>query len=191
MEEARAELVADYLSGDPKTIEIGLLPDAGCARIVPQYQTMMGWMRLKSVTEGDVAEEDHLRADLISLGYIRDKGAIAVEDRSGKTFLVVKDPEAWRKAAGELLAELQRIKATGDKPALKALVEKYGTRINPKWRDEIVTRLNALGLPRSIATVPPTLTATRDKGGKIVEVAAEQTGSLDAYIDLLERASSD
>jgi hypothetical protein len=35
MEEGRADLVADYLTGDPKTVEIGVLPDAGCARIVP------------------------------------------------------------------------------------------------------------------------------------------------------------
>lgn len=191
LEEARAELVASYLGGDPRAVEIGLLPDAGCARVVPQYQTMMGWLRVKMVAEGDVAEEDHLRADLISLGYIRDKGAIAVEEREGETFLVVKDPEAWRRAAGELLAEIQRIKATGDRPALKLLVEKHGTRINPKWRDEIVARLGALGLPRSIATVPPTLTAVRDGAGRVTDVQAEQSTSIEAYIDLLERASSD
>ncbi len=189
MEEGRAELVAWHMMGDPKTVEIGLLPDAGCARAFPQYATTTSWLRVKTVAKGDVAEEDHLRADLVSIGFLRDKGAIAVEERGGKTFLVVRDPEAWRKAAGELLGELMRIKAYGDKPALEALVHKYGTRIDPKWRDEIVARLGALGLPSSIATVPPTLTPVMNASNEVVDARAEQTSSLDAYIDRLEAAS--
>ncbi|WP_437484704.1 hypothetical protein WME75_45590 [Sorangium sp. So ce1014] len=90
-------------------------------------------------------------------------------------------------ASGELLAELQRIKATGDREALKALVESCGTRINPAWRDEVLARLKALNLPRVIATVPPMITPVRDAGGKIVDATAEQTTSLDAYIAAMER----
>lgn len=191
MEEGRAELVADWLTGDPKTVEIGLLPDAGCAKIFPQAATTGELYRLRAVPEGDVAEEDHLRAMLIAFGYTKDKGAIAIEERGGKTFFVVKDPDAWRKARGELLAEHQRIKATGDKAALKVLVDKYGTHINTKWRDEVLKRLKGLGLPRGMATIPPILTPVKDASGKIVDVKAEQTTSLDAYVEMLEKASMD
>jgi dipeptidyl-peptidase-3 len=187
LEEGRAELVAHYLIGDPKTVEIGVLPDAGCARIYPQYATVAGSLMVRYVPEGDAAEEDHLRATLIELGYLRDAGAISTEVRGGKTFHVVKDPEAWRRASGELLAEHQRIKATGDRATLSTLVEKYGTRIDAEWRDEVIRRLHALSLPSDIAMLPPTLTAVRDERGRIVDARAEQTMSLDGYIETLER----
>ncbi|AUX48087.1 peptidase [Sorangium cellulosum] len=187
LEESRAERVADWLAGDPRTVEIGLLPDAGCARVFPAFAAYNQLTMLKSVPQGDVAEDDHLRAELIAFGWVKDKGAVAVEVRHGKTFFVVKDPDAWRKASGELLAELHRIKATADREALKALVERYATRINPAWRDEVLARLKALNLPHGIVTIPPMITPVRDAGGRIVDARAEQTTSLDAYIAALEQ----
>ncbi|MGK3992463.1 dipeptidyl-peptidase 3 family protein [Sorangium sp. So ce1024] len=188
LEEGRAERVADWLTGDPKAVEIGILPDAGCARVFPAYTAMTQLTMLRSVPKGDVAEEDHLRAELIAFGWVKDRGAVAVEVRKGKTYFVVKDPDAWRRASGELLAELHRIKATGDREALKALVERHGTRINPAWRDEVLARLDALNLPRTIVTIPPIITPIRDASGKVVDAKAEQTTSLDAYIAALEQA---
>ena len=187
LEEGRAELVADFLSGDPKTVEIGLLPDVGCQKIFPQFKTTMGLVYLKYVPEGDTAEEDHLRANMIAFGYLQEKGAIAVETRNGKTVPVVKDPVQWRRSIGELLSEYQRIKATGDRQALKTLVDTYGTKVNTKWRDEVIARLKALSLPRVIAMIPPTLTPVME-GGKITDVKAAQTESLDAYIDVVAAA---
>lgn len=188
LEEGRAERVADLLTGDPKTVEIGILPDAGCARIYPSYAAMTQMVMVKNVPEGDVVEEDHLRAELISTGNAREKGAITVEQRGGKTFFVVKDPAAWRKAEGDLLAELQRIKATGDKAAIKALVDKFGTKLDTKLRDEVVARRKSLNLPSNMATIPPILTAVRDAGGAIVDARAEQTTSLDAYVSAVEKS---
>ncbi|WP_437316067.1 dipeptidyl-peptidase 3 family protein [Sorangium sp. So ce385] len=191
LEEGRASRVADWLAGDAKTVELGMLPDAGCARVFPAYTAMMQLTMLKSVPQGDVAEEDHLRAELIAFGWVKDKGAVAAETRDGKTFFVVKDPDAWRRASGELLAELHRIKATGDREALKALVEKYGTRINPAWRDEVLARLKALSLPPNIATIPPMIKPILDADGRVVDATAEQTTSLDAYIAALEKSWAD
>lgn len=189
MEEGRADLVADVLTGDPKTVAIGLLPDAGCARVFPTFRAMQELVSLAQVPVGAVAEEDHLRGALIAFGVARDKGALAVEQREGKSFYVVKDAEAWRKASSDLLAEHQRIKATGDREALRALVEKYGTRIDTNLRDEVLRRLKALNLPRLFATVPPMLSPIRDAGGKVVDAKAEITPSIDAYLEALEKAA--
>ncbi|MFN7130919.1 MAG: dipeptidyl-peptidase 3 family protein, partial [Myxococcales bacterium] len=189
MEEGRAEMVGDYLLFDPKVLEIGLLPDAGCVKVYAQYKTVLDFVRLKQVPEGDTAEEDHLRAALIQFGYLKDRGAITIEQRDGKTFPVVKDPQAWRAAVGELLAEHQRIKATGDKAALKKLVDQYGTRLNTAWRDEVVARVKALGLPRVIATIPPMLEPVRDEAGRVVDARAAQTTDLDAYFEMIARAA--
>nr|AYM52574.1 dipeptidyl-peptidase III [Aetherobacter rufus] len=187
MEEGRAERVADFLTGDPKTVEIGLLPDAGCAKAYASYTAMSQMVMLKNVPEGDAVEEDHLRAELISSGNAREKGAIVVEQRGGKTFFVVKDPAAWRRAEGDLLAELQRIKATGDKAAIKALVDKFGTKLDTKLRDEVLARRKSLSLPSSMATIPPILTPVQDGRGVILDVVARQTTSLDEYIAAVEK----
>ena len=87
--------------------------------------------------------------------------------------------------------EHQRIKATADKAALRALVEKYGTRINTRWRDEVLARLKALSLPQAIATIPPELSPVLDANGKIVDAKATQTTSLAAYVEALEKASTE
>ncbi len=191
MEEGRAELVASYLMGDPKTLEIGLVPDAGCVRVYPEIKVAVQLATHAIVTKGDVAEEDHFRADLISLGIAMEKGVVTAEKRNGKTYLLVKDPDAWRRVMGELLAEHQRIRATGDKEAMKALVDKYGTHINTQWRDEVVLRLSKLKAPTLIALIPPELVPVRDAAGNLVDVKAEQVTSLDAAIEALEKTWRD
>jgi dipeptidyl-peptidase-3 len=189
MEEGRADLVADYLTGDPKTIEIGVLPDAGCARIIPAAKTTRLLTSFLEVPVGDRIEEDHVRAGFIELGVLRDQGAIVPQRRGDKTYFVVPDPAAWRAGVAALLAEHQRIKATGDRAALAALVEKYGTQLDTSLRDEVVARHQALHLPERIATVPPLISAVRDDSGQIRDARAEQVSSLDDYIAAFERES--
>lgn len=186
LEEARADLVADYHIFDAKSLELGLLPDAACAKVYPAAIASSQLVNLAAVPEGEIVEEDHLRAAMIRFGYVKDKGGVAIEQRGGKTYYVVKDAEAWRKASGELLAELHRIKATGDKAAAKALMDKYGTRLDPKLRDEVAARRKALDLPRGGFLVPPILRPVRDPAGKVTDVKAEQVTSLDAYIAWFE-----
>jgi hypothetical protein len=189
MEEGRADLVADYLTGDPKTIEIGVLPDAGCASIIPAAKSMSQLTNFLEVPVGDRIEEDHVRAGFIELGVLREQGAIAAQRRGDKTYFVVPDPAAWRAGVATLLAEHQRIKATGDKAALAALVEKYGTRLDTTLRDEVVARHQALHLPERIATIPPLISAVRDESGQIRDARADQVSSLDDYIAAIERES--
>ncbi len=189
LEEGRANLVADYMMGDAKTLEIGLLPDAGCVRVWPAVFEAAHLQNLLLVPTGDRIEEGHLQGDWVFFGVLQEKGIVSLEDRDGKTYIVVKDLDAWRRAAGELLAEHQRIKATGDRAALVALVEKYGTHLNTALRDQVVARVKALHLPRAVATVPPMLTPIRDATGKVIDAKAEQVTSLDAYLDALEHAN--
>ncbi len=129
-----------------------------------------------------------MRGGMIQLGYLIEKGVVTPEERSGKTFMVVKDPDAWRRALGELLGEHQRIRATGDKAAMKALVDKWGSRLNPRWRDEVLTRLKALSLPPATALIPPMLSPVLGDGGKVVDATATQAASVDEYIAYLEAA---
>jgi dipeptidyl-peptidase-3 len=98
---------------------------------------------------------------------------------------------AWRHAVGELLVELQRIKSTGDRAALEQLVNRYASRFDLNSRDEMVARQPPQSPPEYVAIAPPLLRPIRDAAGRVVDARAEQTLDFDAYIDAVERASSE
>ncbi len=62
-------------------------------------------------------------------------------------------------ASATLLTEVQRIKSEGDYAAAKTLFETHGIHFDPKLRDEIVKRVEALKLPSYTGFVMPKLTA--------------------------------
>ena len=69
-----------------------------------------------------------------------------------------------------LLAELMRIKAEGDYPALKALIDKYGVHFDPALRDQVVARTQKLHVPVNWAGINADLIADRAGNGKIEKV---------------------
>jgi dipeptidyl-peptidase-3 len=97
-------------------------------------------------------------------------GSIAMENRNGKTCVVVKDYHKMRDGVGMLLAELMRIKAEGDYPAIKALVDQYGVHFDPKLRDQVVERYRKLNLPTYWAGINADLTAQFDAKGNVTKV---------------------
>jgi dipeptidyl-peptidase III len=191
LEEARANLVADDLGLDPKLVELGLLPDAGCARAVPAASALRLLTGYLQVPSGDRLEEDHLRADFIELGVLLDQGALRLERRGGKTYLIVPDQEDWRAAVAALLAELHTIKATGDVAGIRRRVEAYGTRLDTALRDELLARRPTAPLPEYVAPLPARLTPLRDATGQIIDVRADEFASLDEYIEAAERFDQD
>jgi dipeptidyl-peptidase-3 len=119
IEEARADLFGLYYVADPKLVELGLLssPDAYKA----QYYTylMNGLMtQLVRIEPGNSVEEAHMRNRQLIARWVFEKGAVdkAVElvKKDGKTYVVINDYQKVRQLFGELLAEIQRIKSTGD-----------------------------------------------------------------------------
>lgn len=97
--------------------------------------------------------------------------AIETRTRDGKTYYVMTNPAAFRDGVGRLLAEVQRIKAEGDYPAAKRLFETYGVHFDPKLRDEVLARVDALNLPSYSGFVMPKLEAVKNAKGEITDVA--------------------
>ena len=96
--------------------------------------------------------------------------AIEERHRDGKTFYVVVDTKGYRDGVGRLLTEVQRIKSEGDAAAAAKLFDTYGIHFDPKLRDEVVTRVDALKLPSYTGFVMPKLTPVTDANGKITDV---------------------
>ncbi len=170
MEEARADLVALWHIFDEKLMHLAEI-DTKCGEALYRSYARADLIRLRTVKEGDRLEKDHARARHMIISYVKDKTkAIDVVEKDGKVYLSVNDIGKMRQGVGELLSLIMRIKAEGDYKEAKSLVEKYGIKINPQWRDQIVKRAEAINLPDHYAFVMPELELVTDKSGKITDV---------------------
>jgi dipeptidyl-peptidase-3 len=110
--------------------------------------------------------------------------AIEVKQRDGKTYFVMVDAAAFRAGVGQLLAEVQRIKAEGDYAAARMLFETYGVHFDPQLRDEVVARVERLQMPSYTGFVQPRLELVKDGAGQVTDVAI--TYPLDLTTQMLE-----
>ena len=174
LEEGRADLVGLYYMADPKLVELGLMKAEDQAEIVQaEYEgyTKNALIQLRRVRQGTQIAEDHMRnRQMIVRWLMANTKAIETRTRDGKTFYVMVDAKAFRDGVGRLLAEVQRIKSTGDYAAAKQLFETYGVHFDAKLRDEVVARVDKLSLPSYSGFVMPELKATTDAGGAITDV---------------------
>jgi dipeptidyl-peptidase-3 len=170
LEEGRADLMGLWNAWDPKLKELGLVSDQDeVAKAMYDTAAVAPLTQLRGIPTGDTVEEDHQRDRQMIVNFIRDQvpGAIEQFDRGGKTYVQVADYQKMHKGVGMLLAELMRIKAEGDYPAIKTLVEKYGVHFDPKLRDQIVARYKALNLPTYWAGINAKLVARFEKAGQL------------------------
>jgi dipeptidyl-peptidase-3 len=160
LEEARADLMGLWNISDPKLKELGLVKEQDeVAKAMFDSAARAPLTQLRRIPKGETIEEDHQRDRQLIAHYIKDKtGAIEYLDRNGKTFVRVTDYAKMREGVGSLLAELMRIKAEGDYDAIKALVDKYGVRFDPKLRDQVMGRYKTLNLPAYWAGINTKLT---------------------------------
>ena len=122
--------------------------------------------------EGNQIEQDHMRnRQMIVHWLMANTEAIEHRERDGKTYYVMVDAEAFRAGVATLLAEVQRIKSEGDYDAARTLFETHGIYFDPALRDEVVARVDAVGLPSYSGFVQPRLEPVLDDAGEIVDVA--------------------
>ena len=96
--------------------------------------------------------------------------AIEKRVRDGKIFYVMVDWRAFHDGVETLLGEVQRIKSEGDYDAARSLFETHGIHFDPALRDEVVARVESVGLPSYSGFVQPRLEPVMDSTGTIVDV---------------------
>ncbi len=174
LEEGRADMVGLYFIGDPKLVELGIFSAADQAEIQrEQYEAYArnALVQLRRVRQGTQIEEDHMRnRQMVVRWLMANTKAIEQKERDGKTFYVVVDVAAFREGVGRLLAEVQRIKSEGDLAAARKLFDTYGIHFDPKLRDQIVARVDALKAPSYTGFVQPKMDVTRSASGEITDV---------------------
>ena len=174
LEEARADLIGLYFLADRKLVDLGVLPaDAHEDVVRAEYEgyTRNALLQLRRVREGTQIEQDHMRnRQMIVHWLMENTAAIERRLRSGKTYYVMVDWLAFREGVATLLAEVQRIKSEGDYEAAKTLFETYGIHFDSALRDEVVARVDAIGLPSYSGFVQPRLEPIVGENGSITDV---------------------
>ena len=175
IEEARADLFALYYLADPKLVELGLLPDGEAYKAGYISQMQNGLLtQLVRINLGSNIEEAHMRnrALIARWAYEHGKAENVVEmvKRDGKTYVRINDYAKLRGLFGELLAEIQRIKSTGDYRAAQQLVENYGVKIDRELHQEVLERYARLDIAPYKGFINPVYEAVKDASGKITDV---------------------
>lgn len=198
IEEARADLFALYYLADAKLVELGLLPDAEAYKASYISQIQNGLLtQLVRIKPGDQIEESHMRNRALIARWAFDHGKGKAEDgndviellqRDGKTYVKINDYAALRNLFGELLAEIQRIKSTGDFPAARDLVENYGVKVDAALHQEILARYEQLDIAPYKGFINPVYQAVMNEVGDIVDVKLSYE---EGYAEQMLRYSKD
>ncbi len=193
IEEARADLFALYYLADPKLVELGLVPNAEAYKASYIAQMQNGLLtQLVRINLGNNIEEAHMRNRALIARWAFEHGkkdnVMEMMKRDGKTFIKINDYQKLRGLFGELLAEIQRVKSTGDFKGAQALVETYGVKIDPELHKEILDRYAKLNIAPYKGFINPVYTAVRDDEGNITDVKISYT---EGYAEQMLRYSKD
>lgn len=174
LEEARADLFGLYYLGDPKMVELGLIPSLEVAYAGYAKYIMNGLMtQLARIEPGKNVEESHMRNRKLIAEWCYEQGkadkVIEWVEQEGKTYIVVNDFAKLRELFGQMLHQVQRIKSEGDFEAGKALVEKYAVTVDPVLHAEVLQRYQALDIEPYAGFVNPHYELV-EKDGKVVDV---------------------
>ena len=193
IEEARADLFALYYLADPKLVELGLLPNAEAYKASYIAQMQNGLLtQLVRINLGNNIEEAHMRNRALIARWAFEHGkkdnVMELVKRDGKTFVKINDYSKLRHLFGESLAEIQRVKSTGDFKGAQTLVETYGVKIDPELHREILDRYAKLNITPYKGFINPVYTAVRDNDGNITDVKISYT---EGYAEQMLRYSKD
>ena len=193
IEEARADLFGLYFMADPMMIELGLLPHKDAYKAEYYKYFMNGLLTQQVRIElGKNVEESHMRNRQLIARWVYEKAkddhSIELRERNGKTFVVINDYEKIQQHLGELLAEIQRIKSTGDYQAAHDIVENYAVKLDPALHKQILNRYAGLNIAPYKGFVNPVYTPIYDKNGNFVDLKIDYTEN---YVEQHLRYSAD
>lgn len=177
LEEARADLFALYYITDPKMVELGIVPTLEVGKAAYYQAILNGLMTQNTRIElGKTIEQAHMRDRALIAHWAYELGkenkVIEKITKEGKTYIQINDYDALREIFGRQLAEIQRIKSTGDYAAGRELIEKYAVRIDPTLHKEVLDRFAALNIAPYSGFVNPRYVPVM-QGDQIVDVKIE------------------
>ena len=144
---------------------------------IAAIQLVYGIHAAGSVDNGN-AEIGELAADKV----------VELVKKDGKTYVVINDYQKVRELFGELLAEIQRIKSTGDFEGARSLVENYAVKVDPALHAEVLERYKKLNLAPYKGFVNPKYELVTDENGNVTDVTVSYD---EGYVEQMLRYSTD
>lgn len=177
LEESRADLFALYYIGDPKMVELGILPSFDAAKAEYNSFIRNGIMtQLTRIEPGKNIEQAHMRDRSLIAHWCYEHGkaenVIEKVVRDGKTYFIINDYQKLRTLFGQMLKEIQRIKSEGDYEAGKKLIETYAVPVDRTLHAEVLERYKKLNLAPYSGFLNPVLVPV-EKNGEIIDVKIE------------------
>lgn len=186
LEECRADLVALWHIADVKLIELGAFSLSEQRAVVETMYIafLQGWFSRIDRVPGLEVREAHNKGNHLILMYLlegrgKQNGGVEVIEVDGDYFVRLTDLETVRNGIGALLSKIQTIKSTGNRKKAEELFDKYGTRLDANWKENITARKKKLGTPKIKAFVFPRLEPVIE-GGEIVDVKIHNDEDLTA-----------
>ncbi len=192
LEEARADLFGLYYLGDPKMVELGLIPNLDVAKAQYSKYIMNGMMtQFSRIEYGKSVEQAHMRNRKLVAEWCYEKGkadnVIEWIKKDGKSYIVVNDFDKLRGLFADLLHEIQRIKSEGDYNAGRDMVERYAVKIDPSLHREVLDRNAALKILPYGGFVNPEYRLVKE-GNKVVDVEVSYPAN---YVEQMMEYSTD
>lgn len=189
IEETRADLFALYYLADPKMIEIGLIDNPEAYKAEYYKYILNGMMtQLMRIEPGKDIEEAHMRNRKLIAEWVYEHGkadnVIELVKKDGKTYIRINDYEALRGLFGQLLAEIQRIRSTGDYEGARQLIETYAVKVDPELHKEVLERSKKLNMAEYKGFVNPVYTPVFDNNNIITDIKVSYD---EGYIDQMLR----
>ena len=148
--------------------------------------------QLVRIEPGNSVEEAHMRNRQLIARWVFEKGAadkvVELVKKDGKTYVVINDYQKVRELFGELLAEIQRIKSTGDFEGARSLVENYAVKVDPALHAEVLERYKKLNLAPYKGFVNPKYELVTDENGTVTDVTVSYD---EGYVEQMLRYSTD
>ena len=184
-----------YMYFNNENLKGSKVDDYELLRSKAQYYTylMNGLMtQLVRIEPGNTVEEAHMRNRQLIARWVFEKGAadkvVELVKKDGKTYVVINDYQKVRQLFGELLAEIQRIKSTGDFEGARTLVENYAVKVDPALHAEVLERYKKLNLAPYKGFVNPKYELVTDENGNVTDVTVSYD---EGYVEQMLRYSTD
>jgi dipeptidyl-peptidase-3 len=179
--ETRADLVANLLGPLPRIRELGLLPDARCQELWPQFAATQLFTSAVSLEAGQRIDGDGMRASALQLWWLTAKGALVERHDGSRRFLAVPDPARFRASLAELLGLLQQIENHADSARLADLFERHASKPDAQWLQELKSRLREASVPARVVLLAPRIEPIVE-GSAVVDARLVPVDDLDAAV---------
>ena len=130
--------------------------------------------QLTRIKPNNNIEEAHMRNRALIAHWCYEQGlkdnVIEMTKRDGKTFVVINDYDKLRLLFATLLAEIQRIKSTGDFDAAREIVERYAVNVDKDLHTEVLERYEKLDLAPYKGFINPVMIPIMDIDCNIIDI---------------------